>query len=101
MEGFRDFPAGPVVKTLHFQPRGTGWVPGQLAMQCGQEKKSCGEGLRETGRKEYLETACWETVLHGTLTFLPIVQAKELTPLTHTPPDNLFKDVCKRTTLEE
>ena len=66
-----------------------------------EKKKSCREGLRETGRKEYLETACWETVLHGSLTFLPVVQAKELTPLTHTPPDNLFKDVCKRTTLEE
>jgi len=84
---------GPPGSSVHgvFQVRILGWVAISL----------CREGLRETGRKEYLETACWETVLHGSLTFLPVVQAKELTPLTHTPPDNLFKDVCKRTTLEE
>ena len=28
-----------MVKTLHFQPRGTGWIPGQLATKCGQEKE--------------------------------------------------------------
>ena len=28
-----------MVKTLHFHPRGTGWIPGQLATKCGQEKE--------------------------------------------------------------
>ena len=57
MEGFRDFPAGPVVKTLHFQPRGTGWVPGQLAMQCGQGKKKL-QGRFKRDRKKRILRNC-------------------------------------------
>ena len=39
-----NFPGGPVVKTLHFQCRGTGSIPGPgtkilQAMQQGQKKK--------------------------------------------------------------
>ena len=42
-EDFWDFPGGPVVKTLCFQCRGLGWIPGRgtkipHAVQRGQKK---------------------------------------------------------------
>ena len=42
----RDFSGGPVVKTLHFQCRGPGSIPGQGTRSCMLQLRSCMQQLR-------------------------------------------------------